>query len=130
MSQGGARPSEVDRLPPMTHYVLGLLRRPHGLPALAEEEANRLQEAHLAHLRRLRESGETIATGPLEGDLELRGILIFRTDSVARAEELMRSDPVVRGGRLLLELHRWYAPAGLAVAEVAGSPSELTFETD
>lgn len=114
----------------MGRYVLGLLRAAPARPRVPEEEANRLQELHLAHLRRLRESGEVITSGPLEEDTELRGILIFRTDSVARARELMRTDPLVGGGQLLLELYRWYAPAGLGVREPSSPAPELTFETD
>ncbi|HYB63081.1 MAG TPA: YciI family protein [Thermoplasmata archaeon] len=125
-------PSEVDRLPPMTHYVLGLLHRPSGLPSLSDGEAARLQEAHLAQLRRLRESGELIASGPLEEETALRGILIFRTSSVARARELMRDDPAVSSGRLRLELYTWFAPAGLSTPGATPAPlgTELTFDTD
>jgi len=132
MPDSATTPSEVDRLPPMTHYVLGLLHRPPGLPSLPEGEAARLQERHLAHLRHLRESGELIASGPFEEETALRGILIFRTDSVARARELMRDDPAVSSGRLRLELYTWYAPAGLGTPGTTTAPvgTELTFDTD
>jgi len=124
--------SEYERLPPMSRYVLGLLRRPDGLPALGQEEAALLQEGHLAHLRRLRESGLLITVGPLEEDTPLRGVLVFRTSSVNEARELMRTDPIVGAGRLVLELFTWYAPSGLQVAapETPAPDSGLTFETD
>jgi len=104
---------EVERLPPMTHYVLGLLRRPRSAPPRPDAEAEVLQERHLAYLRRLREKGELISTGPFEEETDLRGALIFRTDEIGRARELMKDDPLVAGGYLVLELHRWFAPAGL-----------------
>ena len=116
MTQNDAAASELSRLPPMTHYVLGLLRRAPSAPRRSEAEAEVLQERHLGHLRGLRESGELLAVGPIEGDGELRGVLIFSTDRPARAQELMRNDPLVAGGYLLLELHSWFAPAGLGVA--------------
>ena len=122
--------SEEDRLPPMTRYVVGLLRRsPHRVET-TEAEASRLQESHLAHLRHLLEAQELITCGPLEEDTDLRGILVFRTDSVSLARELMRTDPLIASGRLILDAHTWYAPAGLVVRGTPEPPPELTFETD
>lgn len=122
--------SEVDRLPPMTHYVLGVLRRPTSIPRPTAEDAGALQERHLAHLRRLRESGELITNGPVEETGELRGILIFRTDSIDRAREVMRTDPLLAGGYLVLDLYRWLSPAGLDVTDRSTTAPNLTFETD
>jgi len=110
--------SEVDRLPPMGRYVFGLLRRTSDVSPIGEKELERIQEGHLGHLRKLRESGELIASGPLEEAGDLRGVLIFRTESVEHARELMRGDPAIVSGRLTLDAHRWYAPAGLATGGV------------
>jgi uncharacterized protein len=122
--------SESDRLPPMTHYVLGLLRQAPSAPKRTEEEAATLQEAHLGHLRRLRETGELIAVGPVEEEGVLRGILVFGTDDLSRARELMRTDPLVGGGFLILDLYTWFAPAGLTVSSSPGATTNLTFESD
>jgi uncharacterized protein YciI len=100
----------------MTHYVVGLLRRAVAPPHRTEREAEALQEAHLAHLRRLREVGELLTVGPVEEDGELRGILVFRTDQIPRAREMMATDPLVEGGYLILDLYTWFSPAGLALS--------------
>jgi len=117
MSSRGRPVPEVDRLPPMTHYVVGLLRRVASAPRPNPEEAGTLQESHLAHLRRLRESGELLTTGPMEEENELRGLIIFSTDKVSRARDLMRDDPLVAAGHLVLDLYTWFAPAGLALSK-------------
>jgi len=130
MSEKNRTPSEMDRLPPMTHYVLGLLRQAPVVPQRTEEEAADLQEAHLAHLRRLRETGELIAVGPVEEEGVLRGILVFRTEDISRARELMKTDPLVGGGYLVLDLYTWFAPAGLTVSNPSGSTTDLSFESD
>lgn len=122
--------SEMDRLPPMTHYVVGVLRRPASTPRPTAEDADALQERHLAHLRRLRELGELITTGPVEESGELRGILIFRADSIDRVRELMHTDPLVAGGYLVLDLYRWFSPAGLGISDRSTTAPNLTFETD
>jgi uncharacterized protein len=130
MASGGPGGSEVERLPPMARYVLGLLRRPSGAPSLPSADLERIQESHLAHLRHLLEAGELITCGPLEEETDLRGILIFRTDSLAHARELMGADPAVVSGRLVLDLYTWYAPAGLGLRGAAPPTPDLTFETD
>jgi uncharacterized protein YciI len=108
----------------MTHYVVGLLRRVPHRPAISAPEADRIQEEHLATIRRLREAGELITAGPFEEDGDLRGILIFSTASVERARELTRSDPAIAGGHLALELLTWFAPAGLGVGSGASGPAD------
>jgi uncharacterized protein len=114
----------------MGRYVLGLLRRgPEPSPRSAEEE-DRLQAAHLAHLRGLRERGELIVYGPLDGDSDLRGILVFRTDSMDRARELMHDDPWIVRRTLVLELFSWFAAAGLEIASPPRTPTDLDFQTD
>jgi hypothetical protein len=92
--------------------------------------AETLQEQHLAHLRQLREAGELITTGPIEEDVALRGILVFRTDQVSKARQLMAVDPLVAGGYLLLDLYTWFSPAGLTLSGGPPTAPSLTFESD
>lgn len=121
---------EMDRLPPMAHYAVGFLRRASGASKVPETEAEALQERHMAYLRRLREDGELVTMGPFEGEGELRGLLVFRTGDLGEARELMRNDPLIAGGHLVLDLLRWFAPAGLAASSGASGSTNLTFETD
>ncbi|MGP8078798.1 MAG: YciI family protein [Thermoplasmata archaeon] len=114
---------EAKKLPPMTHYILGLFRRVPDRASIPDEEAARIQEGHMANLRRLTEQGELITAGPFEEDSDLRGVLIFSTGSVERARELMRNDPAITNGRLVLDLYTWFGPAGLGVGP-AGSAGE------
>lgn len=113
MSGGGS--GETGRFPPMTHYVLGLFRRPPDRRPIPNEEADRVQEGHLAVLRRLREEGKVITAGPFEEDGDLRGVMVFVTESVEAARRLVESDPAIQGGQLVLDLYTWFGPAGLRV---------------
>lgn len=119
--------ADVDRLPPMTHSVLGLLRRPASVPPRNPGEAEPLQERHLAHPRRLR---ERLASGPVEEKGELPGVLLFRTEDLPHTRELMRPDPLAAGGHLALDLYTWFAQVGLVHPTGEAGPAELTFETD
>jgi uncharacterized protein YciI len=116
--------SEYEKLPEMTHYVVGLLRRVPDRPVISEEASSRFQEGHMASIRRLTERGELVTAGPFEEDGDLRGILIFSTASVERARELTRDDPAISNGRLVLELWTWFGPAGLRV--VPDAPDAAT----
>jgi uncharacterized protein len=111
----GNRRAEGAKLPPMTHYVLGLFRRAPDARPISEEEAGAIQEAHTANILRLTKEGKLLTAGPFEEDGALRGVLIFSTDSVDRARETMGSDPAIVAGRLVLDLYTWFSPQGLSV---------------
>jgi uncharacterized protein YciI len=73
-----------------------------------------LQKAHLANIRRLAEEGNLVLAGPfMSGDETLRGIYIFNTSSVEEARSWTESDPAVKAGSLVMELHPWYGSAAL-----------------
>ena len=86
-----------------------LVLRPDA-PNHTEEEADTLQDAHLAHLAALHEAGHLVAAGPLR-DERLRGLSVFRVDA-ERARKLAEQDPAVRAGRFSIELIPWMVPAG------------------
>ncbi|MCI4352347.1 MAG: YciI family protein [Thermoplasmata archaeon] len=115
-------PTETEKLPATTRYVLGLLRRAPNRPAVSEEEAERIQEGHLAHIRRLEKAGKIIVSGPFEGDGDLRGVLIFSASSFDDVRGLTESDPALMNGRLVLNLYTWVAPAGLRIGPPRAVP--------
>jgi uncharacterized protein YciI len=98
----------------MTTYVMGLLRRGPNAGGDAAEAA-RIQEGHMANIRKMAETGKLIVAGPFGDDTDLRGVFIFKVNSVEEARALAAPDPAIQSGRLVLELHPWYAAAGLKV---------------
>jgi uncharacterized protein YciI len=94
-------------------YTVVLLVPSPDAPALADEEAAALQDAHLAYLADLHEAGYLLAVGPLaDPDGELRGLSLLNVDA-ERARELKEADPAVRAGVYRLRLLDWRVPAGL-----------------
>ena len=77
----------------------------------SEEEAAKIQEAHLAHLAKLAADKKTCITGPFGDEGDTRGIVIFNTPTQEEAEKLANSDPAVKAGRLVVEVR----PIWLAV---------------
>ena len=92
----------------METVYLGLLRRGDAWTPEVTQEVMDLQEAHLANIRRLAETGKLIAAGPLTDDDDIRGVYIFRVDSMEEALELTQTDPAVQAGRLAIDLHPWW----------------------
>jgi uncharacterized protein len=86
-----------------------LVLRPDA-PELDEEAAAALQDAHMAHIADLHESGHLLAAGPLS-DEKFRGLSILRVD-VDEARRLRESDPAVQAGRYSVKAMPWTVPAG------------------
>ena len=78
-------------------YALVILKRGARAAEIADDELERLQAAHLAHLDAMREAGKLAAAGPFsdQPDESLRGLCIYTT-SVDEARELAGRDPAVQ----------------------------------
>lgn len=96
----------------MRRYVLAFLKAGPNQGG-DRDEIMAVQRAHLDHIHELAEDGKLIAAGPFLGAGELRGIFLFAVPSLEEAQALAERDPAVAAGRLELELHSWYGPAGL-----------------
>jgi len=109
-----ARIQEVSAPPPgMETYYLGLLNRGPAWTPEETPETRRIQEGHMANINRMADLGALVAAGPIEGDHDLRGIFIFRVKTAGEARVLAGADPAIKAGRLTLELHPWWGPAGI-----------------
>ncbi|HEX6032808.1 MAG TPA: YciI family protein [Anaerolineales bacterium] len=100
-----------EHFPQRTIYYIYLLRKGPTWSPDETPEIEALQEAHLANMRRLGEMGKLVINGPLLDSLatggEIRGIGVLKTNSLAEAQELISTDPMVKVGRLIFELHTW-----------------------
>lgn len=95
------------------HHTLVLLVRPPDAPQLSEEEADELQDRHLAFRADLRDRGVIVAAGPLleQDDERLRGASIWSVDPET-ARRISEDDPAVQAGRLAVQVMTWMVPAG------------------
>ncbi len=78
----------------------------------SEEEAKKIQSAHLNHLNHMFEENKICISGPIGDDGDIRGVLIFNVPTMEEASRLVSEDPAVKAGRLVLELHPWWAAKG------------------
>ena len=75
--------------------------------------AAKLQGEHMKNIQRLANLGKLVLAGPFLDGNEFRGIYIFNVETVEEAKELTESDPAIKAGRLVMELHPWYGSAAL-----------------
>jgi uncharacterized protein YciI len=101
----------------MDNYVVGFLRKGPKWSAEDTAERARIQEGHMAHIRSMGETGKLVVAGPFSDEGDLRGMFIFGVSSVEEARKMAEGDPAVQSGRLVLELHPWFAGKGLSVAK-------------
>lgn len=96
----------------MKKYVVAFLKAG---PNTDQDSITRasLQSAHLKNIQRMANEGKLVIAGPFLDDTELKGIYVFNVASVEEARALTESDPAIKAGRLVMELHPWYGSAAL-----------------
>jgi len=101
----------------MKQYVMAFLKNG---PSQVKDKAEsaKLQKAHLQNIMRLAEEGKLIVAGPFTDDQPIRGIFIFNVTTIEEAKKLTETDPAIKAGELVMELHPWYGSA--ALMEVVG----------
>jgi uncharacterized protein len=96
----------------MRSYVMAFLKT-GPTPSRNKEEAAKLQAAHMANINRMAADGKLVLAGPFTDRGEIRGIYIFNVATVAEAEALTNTDPAIKAGTFVMELHPWYGSAAL-----------------
>lgn len=95
----------------MQQYFLVLLKAGPNRNQDSTETAN-LQKQHLAHLERMGREGYASLIGPLENHAEIMGIAVYNTPSIQQADSLANLDPMVKAGRLKVEVYPWWTAKG------------------
>ena len=95
----------------MQQYFIAFLKRGPNRDQ-PKEVADSLQKLHLEHLGRMYDLGYADISGPFGDDGDIRGITIYNTPTQHMADSLANLDPMVKAGRLSIEIHPWWAAKG------------------
>lgn len=96
----------------MKKYVMAFLKS--GPNRLQDSAARmQLQMAHLKNITRLANEGKLVVAGPFMDDQPIKGIFIFNVESIEEAKTLTETDPAIKAGSLIMELHPFYCSAAL-----------------
>jgi uncharacterized protein YciI len=96
----------------MKKYVMAFLKE--GPTKITDAKAGQeLQMAHLKNIMKLAAEGKLVVAGPFMDDQPIRGIFIFNVESIEEAQKLTATDPAIKAGTLVMELHPWYGSAAL-----------------
>lgn len=95
----------------MQQYFMAFLKK-GPIRGQNEEEAAELQKLHMQHLTKMYEMGYADISGPFGDDGNMRGVTIYNVPTLKMADSLANSDPMVIAGRLLIEIHPWWAGKG------------------
>ncbi len=95
----------------MQQYFMAFLKK-GTTRSQTREEADSLQTLHLAHLSSMYELGYADISGPFGDDGDIRGITIYNVPTLRMADSLANLDPMVKAGRLEIEIHPWWAAKG------------------
>jgi uncharacterized protein YciI len=94
-------------------YQFGLLVRGPTWTPERTPRTDSIQAGHMANIGRMAQTGKLLGAGPFLEDGPLRGVFIFKADSMGEARALAAPDPAIATGRLELRLHTWLGPKGI-----------------
>ena len=103
--------TEGDTVYHMKQYFLVLLYRGDQTQQ-PQEEAARIQAAHLAHIQKMAKAGVLALAGPMGDNTDLRGVFVFNVTDQQQVEDWVNQDPAIQAGRLVAEIHPWWSAKG------------------
>lgn len=95
-----------------TAYLAFLVRGEKWTPQQTPQ-TEEIQKGHMANIHRLADMKKLVVAGPFGDNGNLRGIFVFKVDSLEEARTLTMTDPAIQAGRLALDLHPWLVPEGI-----------------
>ncbi|HSB12159.1 MAG TPA: YciI family protein [Blastocatellia bacterium] len=96
----------------MTTYYLAFLRHGPKWTGQSTPETQKIQADHMANINAMARTGKLVIAGPFEIGGDYAGLFVFKVKTLDEAKALADSDPAVRAGRLVADVHPWRIAEG------------------
>lgn len=93
-------------------YYFTFLRRGPKWTAEKTSDTEKLQAAHMANINAMAKTGKLVIAGPFENGGDYAGVFVFKVGSIEEAKVLAESDPAIKAGRLVADVHPWLVAQG------------------
>jgi uncharacterized protein YciI len=96
-------------------YYLVFLKPDPARKKITDAEAEKIQAAHMANIKKMAEEEVLVAAGPFEDTPRtISGAFVFtKFHSIEEAMTRASEDPTVKAHRNTVETHVWHAPSGI-----------------
>ncbi len=71
--------------------------------------AAQIQAGHMKHMDDMYKAGKLDIAGPFADKGNIRGICVYNVATLEEVQKLVELDPAVKAGRLIAEIHPWWA---------------------
>ena len=88
---------------------MAILKKGPAWDSTKVEDRNSILQQHLKNVLALLDSGKVIIAGPFNDSSDVAGLFIFRTTSADEAKALVDTDPGVKAGLMVAEMHPWWS---------------------
>ena len=93
----------------MVQFHMAILKKGPQWDTTKEAERNSILKQHVGNVIKLLNSGKAVIAGPFGDDTRLAGLFIFRAASAEEAQSLLDTDPGVKAGLMVGEMHPWWS---------------------
>jgi uncharacterized protein YciI len=93
----------------LVQFHMALLKKGPKWTAEQTPETRKILHQHLVNVLALLDSGKAVAAGPFGDDTDLAGIFILRAASGDEAKTWVDTDPAVKAGLFVAEMHPWWS---------------------
>ena len=93
----------------LVQFQMAIMKKGPNWNSMTTEARNATRQQHLANVISLMNSGKVVIAGPFNDSTDLAGIFVYRVSSPDEAKALVASDPAVKAGLMVGEVHPWFS---------------------
>jgi len=93
----------------LVQFQMAILKKGPNWETTKEQDRNAILERHVGYAIALLDSGQAVVAGPFGDNSDLSGIFILRAKSGEEAKSLVDTDPALKAGLMLAEIHPWWS---------------------